>query len=69
METHKIFNKAAQPFSFALSMATDLNSIFQLASFVKGFILLVRCESSLGSPTTFHQCILNVGGPGASLRR
>lgn len=65
----KIFNEAVQPFSFALSMATGLNPIFQLSSFVKGFILLVRCESSPGSPTTLDQCILNVGGPGASLRR
>lgn len=41
-------------------MATGLNPIFQLSSFVTGFILIVRFESSPGSPTTLHQCILNV---------
>lgn len=59
-DAHQIFNKAAGPFSFALSMTTGLNPIFQLSSFVKGFILLVRCESSPGSPTTLQRCILNV---------
>lgn len=46
LETLTIFNKAAWPFSFALSMATGLNPIFQLSSFVKGFILIVRCDVS-----------------------